>query len=151
MFDLLFLVALAAAVLITAVWGWTGWFLLLGTGLLVFSAYPSSERHLILLGSLLLLALGIEWKVVKARERCAIPEALISKAVISGGTQLVLGSLFHPLLALGVWWMGLGRFLWEQPAEEREAELRRAKHWGRLLVLRFTTALIGAALILGCS
>jgi hypothetical protein len=141
---------LIAAVPTTVAWGWTGWFLLLGTGEIAFSAAHTSRQYLLFLGVLLLMAICIEWTIARARKRMPIPGGLIERVIISGGTQLVLGSLFRRLLAVAVWWLGLGRFLWEQPAEERSSEIERAVHWGWLMVARALGALAAAVVILWC-
>ncbi|NPV91520.1 MAG: hypothetical protein HPY50_12190 [Firmicutes bacterium] len=150
MSDLLCLLILIAAVPATVIWGWTGWFLLLSTGELVFSLAHRGPESLGTLGGLLLMALGIEWMVLRARRRTPVPEGLIKRVVISGGTQLVLGSFFHHLAALAVWWMGLGRFLWERPAEEIMDELGKAVHWSWLMLARGMGALAAAVVILWC-
>lgn len=146
---MLYLAALAAAVLITVVRGWTGWFLLIIIGALAFAAHRPDDLRLLLLGSLLLTALVVETVSLQIRKRYTLPNELIKRTVISGGTQLALGSLFGITLGAVAWWTGLGRFLWDQPAETLDDEARRIQQRAKILVLRLLTSLAGAAVIIG--
>ncbi|MDH7479175.1 MAG: hypothetical protein QHH02_04110 [Syntrophomonadaceae bacterium] len=148
MFDLMYLAVLAPAVLLTVVRGWLGWSVILATGAVAFSTAEPDRLHLPLLAALLLLGAAVEAAGVLIRRRSGLPEQLIGRAVISGGTQLSLGSLFHPLLAGSIWWLALGRFLWNQPAEAITREFSMVKERARLYLWRGIGALAAALAIL---
>lgn len=148
MFDLMYLAVLAPAVLLTVIRGWAGWSVMLAAGAVAFSTAQPDRLHLPVLAVLLLLGLAVEAAGVLIRRRSWLPERLIGRAVISGGTQLSLSSMFHPLLAGGLWWLVLGRFLWNQPAEAITGEFSMVKERARLYLWRGLGALAAALAII---